>query len=282
MPNAITRRTFLGIGAAVMAVPFPPRLAAKLEEIDFSFIHVTDTHVSKQRLYDERRGFDVPAEESIRRSKAAVKAINECSLPYELIVHTGDVAHTRETNDDFDLGRELHQFRKPAYYVPGNHDVGYSQTGKFRPAFEERFGKSNQAIEPVPGLRLTMFDSQPLDTRSGDEDREEAFRQLDRILSPAKPTILFCHVTGLPSFYLNKMDPGWPDAHMARWTKRLKDGGVIAVLAGHYHREEFQIVNGIPFWLAGPVINFWGRQTSFRHMTLAGGKLTYRTVYLEM
>ena len=127
--NVIARRTFLGIGAAAVAVPLAPPLAAKLEEIDFSFIHVTDTHVSKQRLYDARRGFDVPSEESIRRCRAAVKAINECSLPHELIFHTGDVAHTRESTDDFDLGRELHQFRKPAFYVPGNHDVGYSQTG---------------------------------------------------------------------------------------------------------------------------------------------------------
>lgn len=270
------------MGAATVAAPLAPRLAAKLEDIEFSFIHVTDTHVSRQRLYDARRGFDVSSDESIRRCQAAVKAINECSLPHDVILHTGDVAHTRETNDDFDLGRELHQFKKPAYYVPGNHDVGYGQTGKFLPAFEERFGKSNQAIEPVPGLRLAMFNSQPLDPRSNDEDREQAFRQLDSILSPAKPTIFCCHVTGVPSFYLNKMDPGWPEAEMLRWTTRLNEGGVFAVLAGHYHREEFQIVNGVPFWLAGPVINFWGRQTSFRHMTLSGGRLSYRSVYLEL
>ena len=282
MPHLSTRRTFLGMGAAAIATRLSPPLAAKFEDISFSFIHVTDTHVSKQRLYDARRGFDVASEESIRRCRATVKAINECALPHELIVHTGDVAHTRESTDDFDLGRELHQFQKPAYYVPGNHDVGYSQTGKFRAPFEERFGKSNQAIEPTPGLRLAMFDSQPLDPRSSDEDREEAFHQLERVLSPAKPTILCCHVTGLASFYLNKLEPGWPEAIMQRWTGRLKKGGVFAVLAGHYHREEFQLADGIPFWLAGPVINFWGRQTSFRQFTLSAGTLTYRSVYLEL
>ncbi|MCW5979548.1 MAG: metallophosphoesterase [Bryobacteraceae bacterium] len=282
MPHIVSRRSFLGIGASLLAPPLTPRLRAKLSDIELSFVHVTDSHVSRERLLDKRRGFDVPAEESIRRCRAAVEAINDLSLPHEFIVHTGDVAHTRETNDDFDLGRELHQFRKPAWYVPGNHDVGYSQSARFRPAFEERFGKAYQAFEPVPGLRFVMFDSQPLDPRAGEKDQEEAFRQLDRLLSPSKPTIFCCHVTGLASFYLNKVDPGWPEAHLARWTRRLKEGGVIAVLAGHYHREEFQIVNDVPFWLAGPVINFWGRQTSFRHVTLSRGMLSYRSVYLEL
>jgi 3',5'-cyclic AMP phosphodiesterase CpdA len=280
MTQTWSRRAFLGLGAGALWTP--RELAAQLEKIEFSFIHVTDTHVSRERLYDARRGFDVPAEESIRRCRAAVAEINRCSLPYELIVHTGDVAHTRETSADFDLARELHVFKKPAYYVPGNHDVGYSQTGKYRPAFEERFGKANQAIEPVPGLRLAMFDSQPLDPRAGAEDREQAFRELDRMLTPPKPTILCCHVMGLESFYLNKLADGWPADLMERWTARLKAGGVFAVLAGPFHRDEHQRVGGIDFHLAGPVINFWGRQTCFRHWTLSQGVLTYRTIYLEL
>jgi predicted phosphodiesterase len=280
MAKDFTRRAFLGMGAGALWTP--RELAAQLEKIEFSFIHVTDTHVSRERLYDPRRSFDVPAEESIRRCRAAVEEINRCSLPHELIVHTGDVAHTRDTNDDFDLARELHVFKKPAYYVPGNHDLGYSQTGQFRPAFEERFGKANQAFEPVAGLRLAMFDSQPLDPRAGPEDREQAFRELDRILTPPKPTILCCHVMGLESFYLNKLADGWPASLMQRWTNRMKTGGVFAVLAGHFHRDEYQHVNGIDFHLAGPVINFWGRQTCFRHWTLSQGALTYRTVYLEL
>lgn len=281
MSRGWTRRAFLGMGAAG-ALARLRALEAELGKIRFSFIQLTDTHVSRERLVDVRRGFDVPAEESIRRCRAVVEEINRCSLGYELIVHTGDVAHTRETNADFDLARELHAFKKPAYYVPGNHDVGYSQTGKFRPAFEQRFGKANQAIEPVPGLRLAFFDSQPLDPRAGEEDREQAFAELDRILTPAKPTILCCHVMGLESFYLNRLADGWPADLMMRWTERMKAGGVFAVLAGHFHRDEHQRFNGLDFYLAGPVINFWGRQTTFRHWTLADGVLTYRTIYLEL
>ena len=278
----VTRRAFLfgglGVAAARKATPLP-RIDPK---IDFSFIQVSDTHVSRRRLYSARRRYDVPAEESIRRTRAVVEAINKCTLPYELIVHTGDVAHTRDTNEDFDLARELHQFERTAYYVPGNHDLGYSHTHDYRPAFEKRFGKTNIAIEPVEGLRFALFDSQPLDPRAGEEDREWAFRQLDRLLTPARPTLLFCHVMGLPSYHVNRLWEGWPAAIMDRWTRRMKEGGVIAVFAGHFHRDESHTVNGIPFHLCGPVINMWGRQTCFRHWRINGGALDYRTVYLEL
>lgn len=282
MPVEITRRGFLlGAGAAAAArrtMSLPPELAG----VDFSFIQISDTHVSKRRLYDARRAFDVPAEESIRRTREAVKAVNECSMPYEIVIHTGDVAHTRDTLEDYDLARELHQFRRPAYFLPGNHDLGYSQTHAYRPEFEKRFGKTNVAIEPVEGLRFALFDSQPLDTRAGAEDNEWAFAQLDRLLSPAKPTILFCHVMGLESFHVNRLWEGWPPEHMKRWTGRMKSGGVIAVLAGHFHRDELHVVDGLPFHLCGPVVNMWDRQTCFRHWSLRGGALSYRTIYLEI
>ena len=62
----------------------------------------------------------------------------------------------------------------------------------------------------------------------------------------------------------------------------MKRRGVFAVIAGHFHRDELHVIDGLPFYLAGPVINFWGRQTTYRHWTLANGVLSYRTIYLEL
>jgi len=282
MAVSISRRSFLAGGALCTAAGRATPVSPEFSDIEFSFLQVSDTHVSKRRLFSRRRGYDIPAEESIRRCREVVKQMNECSLPYELIVHTGDVAQTRDTDEDFDLARELLQFHRPDYYVPGNHDVGYSETGRYRPRFEKRFGVCNRSFEPVKGLRFALFDNQPLDPRCGDEDREKAFERLDRILTPRKPTILCCHLAGVPSFYLNRLFPGWPEKTMKRWTARLKEGGVVAVLAGHFHRDELHRVGGIPFYLAPPVINFWGRQTTYRHWTLSKGLLSYQTVYLDI
>lgn len=282
MTSHLSRRHLLGLGGAALITRPAGLQAADLPNISFSFIQITDTHVSNFPLIDLRQGYDVAPEESVRRTKAAVEAVNECALPYELVVHTGDVAHTRDTDEDYDLARELLQFNKPAYYVPGNHDVGYSQTDEFRPRFEEHFGVCNRAFEPVPGLRFVLFDSQPLDYRAPDGHREEAFARLDELLTPSKPTIFCCHVMGIESFHVNQLWRGWPEETMIRWANRMKEGGVMAVLAGHFHRDELYWVHGLPFYLAGPVVNFWGRQTGFRHWALADGKLTYRSILLEI
>jgi 3',5'-cyclic AMP phosphodiesterase CpdA len=271
----------LGGGAAIVgqrSFALPP----EAEKASFSFIQVTDTHISKSRLINERRGYDLPAEESIRRSRAVVKSINECGLPYDMVFHTGDVAETRDTGEDWDLAREIFDFKKEAWFVPGNHDVGYSNTVEYRPYFERRFGKCFQSMEPVKGLRLVTIDSQAIDPRAHTDDRIFVFEEMDRMLKPAMPTILLCHVTGLDSFHLNQVWKGWPESLMKLWTDHMKKGGVIAVLAGHFHRDEKHIVNGLPFHLCGPVINFWDRQSCYRHWTVENGQLTYRTVYLEI
>jgi len=99
MLRKLTRRGFLTGGAACVAARAAAGRAPELDQAAISFIQVTDTHVSRRRLYSKRRGYDVPSEESIRRCRAAVKDINECSLPYELVVHTGDLAETRDTTE---------------------------------------------------------------------------------------------------------------------------------------------------------------------------------------
>lgn len=276
MVSTLSRRRFILSGA------FAAASAAQKTQEELSFIQVTDTHVSVRPLVSERLGYNVSAQESVRRCTAVVRDINHSTLPHDFVIHTGDVAHGRETPDDFDMARELLRFRKAAYYVPGNHDLGYSQTAKYRPAFEKRFGPASQAFQPIRNVRITLFDSLPLDFRASEADRKEAFAGLERVLTPRMPTILCCHVTGVASFHSGRFHEAWPPETMLQWVGSLKAGGVFAVIAGHFHRDELHVVHGVPFYHAGPVINFWGRQTSYRHWTLAGGALSYRTVYLDL
>jgi len=278
--NAFTRRKILGLGGTALSAGPTLLRGAEFKDVEFSFVQVSDTHVSTRRLQDPT--YDVASEESIYRTRMVVQAINECTLPYQLVVHTGDHVHTNFDDKDFDLAHELLQFDKPAFHVPGNRDVGYYEAPKHLPRWEERFGKANQAFEPIDGLRFVMFNSQPLDSSAADAHRSEAFATLKKLLTPAQPTILFCHVMGLPSFHANHLFLGWPASVMETWVKTMKEGGVIAVLAGHFHRSELHVIDDLPFHLSGPVINFWGRQTCFHHWELWQGQLTKRTVYLEI
>ena len=107
--STLSRRQFIVSGG------FAATFADGKAHEDLALIQLTDTHVSVRSLVSERLGY------------------NESPLPYTFVVHTDEVVHGRETPDDLDLARELLRFDKPAWYVPGNHDLGYSHTAKYRP-----------------------------------------------------------------------------------------------------------------------------------------------------
>ena len=67
---------------------------------------------------------------------------------------------------------------------------------------------------------------------------------------------------------------------MSKWTTLMKQGGVFAVLAGHFHRDEHHMLGGIPVNICAPVVGWGGRQSTFRHWVVKDGVLTYRTIYV--
>jgi len=194
-----------------------------------------------------------------------------------MIIHTGDVSNGHGKREDMATARELLTFKKRTLFVPGNHDVTFDHSEQHEATFEDVFGPCCKSITAAKGLRFAFFNSQ---ARANAATRNRAWMKLGEILSTPTPTILFCHATGMPDFYRNKHHAGWKEETMAQWTSLMKDAGVFAVLAGHFHRGEMHIRNGIPFHIAAPVVGWWGRQSSFRHWRLRDGRLTYRTVYV--
>jgi 3',5'-cyclic AMP phosphodiesterase CpdA len=268
---ALNRRSFLKIsGTGVIAAAIPKSLFADSENKtvpNFSFIQLTDTHI--------------PDESGVERSKKVVDAINNFSLPYEMVIHTGDVSHGSGNQGIMKKAFDLLQFKKKACFVPGNADVTFDHPEDFEDSFKSVFGYGNRSFLPVPGLRFVLFNSQPLAGRCAAKIREKAFSDLEKMLTPSLPTILFCHATGMPDFYENQMHYGWNEETMRNWSAIMTRGGVFAVLAGHFHRDEYHLPGDIPIHICAPVVGWWGRQTTFRHWTLNNNLLTYRTIYME-
>jgi predicted MPP superfamily phosphohydrolase len=79
----LTRRPFLRMAVTgILAASVPKLVFAETDSktlTDYSFIQLTDTHVQD--------------ESGIERTRAVVEAINSFSLPYDSIIHTGDVSH---------------------------------------------------------------------------------------------------------------------------------------------------------------------------------------------
>ena len=68
---------------------------------------------------------------------------------------------------------------------------------------------------------------------------------------------------------------------MAAWEKLVNTHNVKAVIAGHFHRDEFHWLGHVPLYVSGPVANFWNRNATFRLYEYRNGQIGYRTQYLE-
>ena len=233
---------------------------------DLAFVQLTDTHISSSS--------------GSMSTNIIVNMINKLRLPYDLVIHTGDIIHSRASEEEMKQASDFFKFRKKAYFVPGNHDITFDRSEKYVKQFETHFNPVNYTIHPQPGIRFAFFNSQAISDRAFKITRKLAFEALRQMLDKKEPTLLFCHAPGLPDFYNNKIHIGWKDETMQKWTDIMKAGGVKAVLAGHFHRDEYHIVNDIPFYICAPVAGFWGRQGSFRHWTMVDGQFTYRTIYI--
>lgn len=268
---ALNRRSFLRIvGAGTLAVTFPKAIFAESKvdiNTNFSFIQLSDTHI--------------PDENGIERSKKVIDAINNFALPYDFVIHTGDVSSGLGNSEAMEKAFALLKFKKKAYFVPGNADVTFDHPEKYEDKFKGIFGSCDLSFSPFPNLRFVLFNSQTLSDECTKEIREKAFLNLENLLTPSMPTILCCHATGLPDFYQNQMHDGWHEQTIKKWVNIMKKGGVLAVLAGHFHRDEYQLMGNIPVHICAPVVGWFGRQTTFRYWNLSNNNLVYRTVYVE-
>ena len=96
-----------------------------------------------------------------------------------------------------------------------------------------------------------------------------------------KPIILFHHGLSVQDFYNNRFHEGWAETIKANWVKLVNKYNVKAVIAGHFHRDEFHWLGKGPLYVSPPVAEKGGRQACFRIYEYRDGKVGYTTQYLE-
>src|SRR4051812_6128218 len=102
--------------------PFLPIffLVAFAARADFTFVHVTDTHVSS----NEGEG------NNAQNDAAALKEIAVLTPRPAFVAHTGDVCETA-TPKEYETWRKLtSDYPIPIHVAPGNHDVRWNPLGK--------------------------------------------------------------------------------------------------------------------------------------------------------
>lgn len=212
---------------------------------------VTDTHTTRgtsgeQPLYKGRLD-------------KTIEQVNGAHVDLALI--SGDLTDGGKPEQYADFKAQAAGFQAPAYWIPGNHDVGNKHvpgkpggvSDRRVVAFETALGPSYWAIEKA-GLRVIGIDSAVLGSGLQTEADQWAFLEKELARPSPLPTLL---VTHYPPFIVNPDEPGgyWniePEPR-ARLLQLAKTGGVCAILSGHLHRPLRNSWNGIPIITSLPV-----------------------------
>lgn len=242
---------------------------AYAENSDFYFVQITDTHW----------GYG----DNLERTKSVVDGINSLPMKVGFVVHTGDITNqTIENQSLIDSGLTIiRKLKYPIYFVPGNCDILEHSFKQTSDAFVKNFGKICSRIEFQNVSIITLCNLQIKDS-SGNKVYDPII-QLDSLLK-IKPkntnAIIFQHCPITDDFYKNEFHPGLSIEEKNKFQKICESGGVSAIISGHFHRDEFQLIGPIPLFVSPPVSGSWGRQSSFRVYHYENGKISYFSQYL--
>jgi len=249
-------------------------LYAQIEPADslnnpFYFVHLTDTHIGTKN--------------NLELTKEIVEQINNLPMHIQCIVHTGDIVNygMGDTIAVINAISILEQLEAPLLLIPGNHDIYRNNLAETKDSYIEHFGSLLVEMEFGEIVFIGLY-SNPL-ARSFLVEDFDPLSELEEALKRAedKPTVVFHHIPSVEDFYLNQMHDGWQIEIRSKWEEVLNAYNVIAVLAGHFHRDEHYWLGDVPLYISTPVTDHWGRQPSFRIFEFKNGRLNYRTQYLE-
>jgi len=188
----------------------------------FRFAFVSDVHIGSP---------NGSSEEDLRRT---VKDINELK-GVSFVVLTGDITEFG-TNKEVKLAKQiLDSLKIPWYIIPGNHDVGWSESGGVM--FKSVFGNDKFNFT-YNGITFLGCASGPYVRMSDGHIPRDAVNWLDSTLRNLKK--------GQPIIFLNH----YPiDNSLDNWyevTDRLRKYNTLAILCGHGHANKAFNFEDIP------------------------------------
>jgi 3',5'-cyclic AMP phosphodiesterase CpdA len=232
-------------------------------------VQITDTH------YNE------PG--SKQRIKKIINAVNQIPMEIECIIHTGDITQEKLevdsiVNNSMDL---FSQFNVPVHLLPGNHDILWDNYEQTKNSYLKHFGELT-TYQEYAGVVFLLIYTEPL-AQSFSDSSYNPLTELEFGLKRAagKPVLVFHHTPSVKDFYRNKMHEGWEKDTLEKWIRLLNKYNVKAVIAGHFHRDEYHWLGNVPLYVSGPVSGYWDRQATFRIYHYKDGKIGYRTQYIQ-
>ena len=211
-----------------------------------TFVHISDSHV----LTDpSRRGWERGP--SLPGARALLREIEALPAPVDFVLHTGDVVHDPEQEDEYRQALELYrQLSVPVYFLPGNHDRSQWLQRVLR-GVEDPGPHADQEFE-AGGVQFLLLDSSVAEAGGNVGHGQLAPEQLawleDRCTArDSRPLVVALHHHPLA------IDVSWLDDLVLRNGEALHDILLRArhrlrcVLYGHIHESLLTLRDGIPY-----------------------------------
>lgn len=235
----------------------------------FYFVQITDPHFGLS---------DTP-----ERVQRCVEEIKSLPMPMECIVVTGDITMDAILDPNVTgLAKEMiGEAGLPVHWLPGNHDINPKNLPATIAAYTENFGPLCSRAE-YKGVVFLMVYTEPL---RGEfvVDGFDVYEWTQRELKAAgrKPVIIFHHSPSIDDFYKGKFHDSWKAEGRARWHRLIESHkNIKAVIAGHFHRDEFHWIGEVPQFVCPPAASLFGMSVvSYRIYEYTDGKVGYRTEY---
>lgn len=234
---------------------------------EFSFVQLTDTHFGNDDHFE--------------RGREAIRQINALPMEISFVVMTGDIVDDCITDDATvdQVFQTLEPLRVPVHFLPGNHDILEENLAETTAAFTNRFGPLITSAE-YEGVRCIFVFTEPL-TGELQISGYDPLAELEPLLG-GRETLVFHHTPSVDSFYNGKAHAGWGRMEVGpRWVDLLNRYDVKAVIAGHFHCDEYHWLGEVPLFVAPPLSGRFGRQGSFRIYKYRDGQISFHTVYLN-
>ncbi|HMI78561.1 MAG TPA: PQQ-binding-like beta-propeller repeat protein [Ferruginibacter sp.] len=188
----------------------------------FRFAFLSDTHIGSPNSN---------ADEDLRRTVNDINKMNDI----DFVVITGDITELG-TNEELPRAKKMFDSLKVKYYIiPGNHDVGWSETGGM--GFISTFGSDRFAFDHN-GIRFIGCSSGPYVRMSDGHIPRDAMTWMKNILDTTD--------VNMPVIFLNHYPM---DNQMDNWyevTDMFKRRNTILFLCGHGHTNKALDFEDIP------------------------------------
>ncbi len=235
------------------------------------FVQLTDTHFGQG--------------DNLERVRTVVKAVNELPMKVAFVAVTGDIMNDciTDSNQVNEALAVLGQLKMPVHFVPGNHDLLTASLEETVAVFTNRFGPLISSAE-YGGVQFIFVCTEPL-SGGAQIPGYDPLGALDRLLrsrTNGQSAVVFHHQPAVDDFYHNRINAGWNrTAAGRRWVELMNQNKVTAVIAGHFHRDEFHWLEKVPLFVGPPLSGRLGRQAAFRIYEYRDDRLGYWNQYIE-